>query len=190
MIRVFVCSPYAARGDNSIADNTVLAKRLCRALIDSYIAPFAPHLLYPQILEEAIAGERELGIQCGTAFISACHEVWVYDRLGISDGMQREIEHARSIGKTVNFAPALWENIDPKERPIASKVKHPRIEVLDVVTGEVIKAITLDVHNERHVKHLLASVMRNLDDSKYHARAVDCEPETNPATPIAQEVTK
>ena len=65
--RVFVCSRYA--GD--IEHNTEIAKRLCRGVILTGHAPFAPHLFFPRLLDEQEAAQRELGITLGLAFMEA-----------------------------------------------------------------------------------------------------------------------
>lgn len=97
MKRVFICSPYA--GD--ITRNVAIAQEICRDVIADGHAPFAPHLLYPQILDDADPAARETGMTCGLAFMETCHEVWAYVRDGVSPGMQRELDHAKSLGLPV-----------------------------------------------------------------------------------------
>lgn len=69
--------------------------------VESGCAPFAPHLLYPQFLNEDDLAQRDLGISLGLRFMEACDEIWVYVGDGISDGMRRELEHARMLGKRI-----------------------------------------------------------------------------------------
>lgn len=95
--RVFVCSRYAG----NIEHNVRVALALCRMALEAGLAPFAPHLLYPQLLDDADPVQRELGISMGLRFMEICDEVWVYVGEGVSDGMRRELEHARSLGKPV-----------------------------------------------------------------------------------------
>ena len=45
---VFICSPFA--GD--IKANTERTKNYCRFAVEQYAIPFAPHLLYPQFMED------------------------------------------------------------------------------------------------------------------------------------------
>ena len=97
MKRVFICSRYA--GD--IPRNTFTAERLCQKAVTAGFAPFAPHLLYPLFLDDTKLSEREAGMACGKAFIEVCDEVWVFTGDGISDGMRREIEHARCLNKCI-----------------------------------------------------------------------------------------
>ena len=97
MKRIFLCSRYT--GDT--AHNEAVAQRLCRKVIQAGHAPFAPHLLYPQFLNDGDPTERELGIACGLAFMEVCDEVWVYTGDGVSSGMERELHHAYRLGKRV-----------------------------------------------------------------------------------------
>ena len=87
---VYICSPYA--GD--IENNTAAARRYSRFAVDKGYIPIAPHLLYPQFLDDADPDERELGIFFGNAIMSKCSEVWVFGSR-ISAGMQAEIRRAK-----------------------------------------------------------------------------------------------
>lgn len=89
MKRVFVCSPYAG----NIDQNTLMACVYCRNVIMEGDAPFAPHLLYPQMLDEKKPEDRELGISLGIRMLEACDEIHVFGGK-VSSGMRREIDHA------------------------------------------------------------------------------------------------
>ena len=52
---VYICSPYA--GD--IAGNVDAARRYSRFAVDKGYIPIAPHLLFPQFLDDADPDERE-----------------------------------------------------------------------------------------------------------------------------------
>ncbi|WP_040637547.1 DUF7768 domain-containing protein, partial [Mitsuokella sp. oral taxon 131] len=83
---VYICSPYA--GD--IPSNVMAARRYCRFAVDSGCIPVAPHLLFPQFLDDSDPAERELGLFFGNALMSKCAEVWVFGS-HISSGMTAEI---------------------------------------------------------------------------------------------------
>ena len=55
---VYVCSPFS--GDP--AGNVEKAQHYCRFAVDSGYAPFAPHLFFPQFLDDGIPEERERGL--------------------------------------------------------------------------------------------------------------------------------
>jgi hypothetical protein len=95
--RVFICSRYT--GD--VARNTRVAAALCLMAIARGYAPFAPHLLYPQFLNDSDPEKRALGIALGLIFMEACDEVWVYTGNGVSDGMEIELKHAGHLGTPV-----------------------------------------------------------------------------------------
>jgi hypothetical protein len=90
---VFICSPFA--GD--IEGNTIRALRYMRFAVVRGAIPFAPHLLYPQVLDEADPSERELGLFFGMIWLGKCDELWVFGR-HISCGMAREIAKAKKRG--------------------------------------------------------------------------------------------
>ena len=87
---VYICSPYA--GD--IAANTEAARRYSRFAVEAGYIPIAPHLLFPQFLNDADPDERELGLFFGNALMSKCSEIWVFGSR-ISAGMQTEINRAK-----------------------------------------------------------------------------------------------
>jgi hypothetical protein len=41
-------------------------------------APFIPHLLYTQWLDDSKPAERQMGIDAGLAFLEACDEMWIF----------------------------------------------------------------------------------------------------------------
>ena len=66
--------------------------------------PVASHLLYPQILEDSVPAQRELGLQFGLALLERCSEIWVFnENHELSEGMRLEIGHARKKGIPVRF---------------------------------------------------------------------------------------
>lgn len=95
---VYVASPYA--GD--IQYNTEFAKQACRAVMESGHAFFAPHLLYPAILDDAQPEQRQLGMEMGLSVLSRCDELWAFGDT-VSKGMQAEIDAAESMGIPVKY---------------------------------------------------------------------------------------
>ena len=87
---VYICSPYA--GD--IETTVVAARRYSRFAVEKGYIPIAPHLLFPQFLNDSDPNERELGLFLGNAIMSKCSEIWVFGSK-ISNGMAAEINRAR-----------------------------------------------------------------------------------------------
>ncbi len=52
---VYICSPYAGE----IEPNIKFAKAACRYAMEQGCAPVAVHLLYSQLLNDAVPSERE-----------------------------------------------------------------------------------------------------------------------------------
>lgn len=95
---VYICSPFA--GD--IQQNTENARQYCRFAIEHGAIPFAPHLLYPQFMDDDKPEERALALDMGIRMLDLCDAVWVFGST-ISAGMWKEIDYARKSWKTVMF---------------------------------------------------------------------------------------
>ena len=55
---VFICSPFAG----NIERNTRRARDFCRFAVSENCIPIAPHLLFPQFMEESDPQQRRLGL--------------------------------------------------------------------------------------------------------------------------------
>jgi hypothetical protein len=95
---VYVCSPFA--GD--VARNTENARRYCRFAVRQGAIPFAPHLLYPQFMDDGNREERGLALLFGIVWLCKMDEVWVFGER-VSEGMRREIRKARDKGIPIRF---------------------------------------------------------------------------------------
>ena len=93
--KVYVCSPYNAKTPEQIEANVTLAKSVCKAIVEAGNYPVAPHLYFPQFMNEKSEAEREFGIMAGLELMKGCDEVMacvVNDY--ISSGMERELTYA------------------------------------------------------------------------------------------------
>jgi hypothetical protein len=72
-------------------------------------APFAMHLLFPQVLDDSLALDRHLGIEAGLAWLAKADLVAVYTDLGVSPGMELAIHHAEENHIPVEFRKVLIE---------------------------------------------------------------------------------
>ena len=95
---VYIASPYAGDLENNIA----FAKAACRYAVKQGCAPVAAHLLYPQLLDDSIPEERELGIRMGLRVLEACDELWICGER-LSQGMQAEYRKAKALGMPVQY---------------------------------------------------------------------------------------
>ena len=87
---VYICSPFSGDVDGNVA----AAQRYSRFAVDKGYIPVAPHLLFPQFLDDNDPKERQLGLFFGNALMSKCAEVWVFGST-ISAGMEIEIKRAK-----------------------------------------------------------------------------------------------
>lgn len=98
---IYIASPYA--GD--IEKNTAFAISCCQYAIRQGCTPIAPHLLYPQILNDTDPSERACGLAMGRQLLTVCSEVWVCGGQ-ISAGMKGEIEYALEQGVPIRHISA------------------------------------------------------------------------------------
>lgn len=98
---VIIESPYA--GD--VALNVEYARACLKDSLLRGEAPFASHLLYtqPGVLDDRVPAQRNRGILAGFAWGEVAHATAVYLDLGITEGMQRGIEHAHAAGRPIFF---------------------------------------------------------------------------------------
>lgn len=90
---VYIASPLS--GD--VERNLQFARQACRYAIAQGVTPFAPHLLYTQMLNDSSPVERQLGIDMGNQMLKLCGELWLCgDR--VSPGMAGEKALAERIG--------------------------------------------------------------------------------------------
>ena len=87
---IYICSPFS--GD--VEKNVKAAQRFSRYAVDKGFIPIAPHLLFPQFLDDEIPAERQLGLLFGNVLMSKCAEVWVFGST-VSAGMEAEIKRAK-----------------------------------------------------------------------------------------------
>ena len=70
--------------------------------MDSGYIPIAPHLLFPQFLNDNNSQERQLGLFFGNVLMSKYLELWVFgDRISV--GMEDEISRAEQKNYTIRY---------------------------------------------------------------------------------------
>ena len=82
---VYICSPFSGE----VEKNIKAAQEYSRFAVDKGYISIAPHLLFPQFLNDADPRERQLGLFFGNALMSKCSEVWVFGSY-ISAGMEAD----------------------------------------------------------------------------------------------------
>ena len=96
-MKVFICSPYA--GDT--VRNILSAQSYCRKAVAEGHFPLAPHLYFPQFLDDTDPEERTKGIGLGLFWLALCDEMWVFGTP--STGMKTEIVQAEKAGIPIRY---------------------------------------------------------------------------------------
>ena len=95
---VYIASPFA--GDTE--RNTERARGYCRFAVSKGCIPLAPHLLYPQFMDDEDKEQRRQGIRFALILLAKCDELWVFGDK-ISEGMSREIAKAKRKSKAIRY---------------------------------------------------------------------------------------
>ena len=103
---VYVCSPLS--GD--VEGNQEAARRYCRYAVDSGYVPIAPHLFFPQFMDDADEQERSLALFMDIVLLSKCAELWVFGET-VSKGMSIEIEKAKRKCKPIRYFTAECKEV-------------------------------------------------------------------------------
>jgi len=105
MKTIYVCTPYRGNDNGaSIEKNLLAARQICNEIIAQGDLPIAPHLIFPQFLNDDVEGQREIAIRLGLKMLTRCDELWWYARDGNpSEGMEAEIAFAHECQIPVTF---------------------------------------------------------------------------------------
>lgn len=87
---VYICSPLSGE----VERNQENARKYCRFAVDRGCIPIAPHLLFPQFMDDDNPADREIAMKMNMALLSKCRELWVFGN-PVSKGMAAEIQRAR-----------------------------------------------------------------------------------------------
>ncbi|NMB01752.1 MAG: DUF4406 domain-containing protein [Firmicutes bacterium] len=104
---VYICSPYS--GDIDI--NVKKARTFCRFALERNCIPLAPHLLFPQFMDDDIPQVRELAMFMNMVLLAKCNELWVFGDT-ISKGMAQEIEKAKKRKQLIRYFNEKLQEVD------------------------------------------------------------------------------
>ena len=100
---VYICSPLS--GD--VEANTERVRAFCRFALEQGQIPLAPHLLFPQFMDDDDAAERELAIFMDVVLLGKCNELWV-----VSAGMQAEIDVAKKRRQPIRWFNSEFQEVE------------------------------------------------------------------------------
>lgn len=89
----YICSPYAARDGESVAQHVLWTQCLARLAWEDGYWPVAPHLYAPQWLTDA-GPERAMGLAWGLELLPRCRVVYGFSVDRPSSGMIAELAEA------------------------------------------------------------------------------------------------
>ena len=95
---VYICSPFAGDVDR----NLMKARAYSQFAVSKNAIPIAPHLLFPQFMEDSDKREREKALFMGLVLMSKCQEVWCFGSR-ISSGMSLELAKAKKRGTKIRY---------------------------------------------------------------------------------------
>jgi hypothetical protein len=103
---VYICSPFA--GD--IERNIERARGYCRLAVSRGYIPLAPHLHYPQFMDDGDRLQRELGLRFALILPDKCDELWVFGSR-ISSDMAAETARAERRGMPIRYFDSKGEEV-------------------------------------------------------------------------------
>ncbi|MDO4306946.1 MAG: DUF4406 domain-containing protein [Eubacteriales bacterium] len=95
---VYICSPFA--GD--VENNVNMARVYSRFAVRNACIPLAPHLLFPQFMDDSVSAERSIALFMGMVLLGKCDQIWVFGR-NISAGMAAGIEKAEKKNMLIRY---------------------------------------------------------------------------------------
>ena len=95
---IYVCSPFAGDTEHNISR----ARGYCRFVVSKGHIPLAPHLLFPQFMDDDDKEQRELGLSFALVLLNKCSGMWVFGNK-VSEGMAREIKKAKKRGIPIRY---------------------------------------------------------------------------------------
>ena len=105
---VFICSPYA--GD--VETNVCNARAYSRFAVERGYIPIAPHLLFPQFMDDSDPEERDLALFMGIALMTKCAELWAFGAR-VSPGMAAEIAKATARNMPIRYFDETCKEVTP-----------------------------------------------------------------------------
>lgn len=95
---VYICSPLAGNIDGNIEK----ARHYCKFAVRNGAIPLAPHLLFPQFMDDTDSDERALAMFMNMVLLGKCDQLWVFGKT-ISEGMAAEIGKAEKRGMVIRY---------------------------------------------------------------------------------------
>ena len=103
---VYICSPFSGK----VKRNKRKARKYCRFALEQHTIPFAPHLLFPQFMDDNNSEERQIAMFMNMVMLGKCEQLWVFGE-NYSNGMKEEIRKAKERRKKIRYFTEKMEEI-------------------------------------------------------------------------------
>ncbi len=103
---VYICSPFSGK----VKRNKRKARKYCRFALEQHTIPFAPHLLFPQFMDDDNPEERQTAMFMNMVMLGKCEQLWVFGE-NYSNGMKEEIRKAKERKKKIRYFTEKMEEI-------------------------------------------------------------------------------
>ena len=103
---VYICSPFSGK----MKRNKRKARKYCRFALEQHTIPFAPHLLFPQFMDDNNPEERQTAMFMNMVMLGKCEQLWVFGE-NYSNGMKEEIRKAKERKKKIRYFTEKMEEI-------------------------------------------------------------------------------
>lgn len=118
---IYICSRYRGDDKYSVEFNIEAAQLMCRCVSEKSVIPIAPHLYFPQFLDDDKQEERDYALNIGKELIAQCRrmKVLVVDGI-ISEGMLEEIYEAQRLELPIDYLFVTKDQV----KSIGEELKH------------------------------------------------------------------
>ena len=96
---VYICSPYREN-----------ARKYSRFAVIHHSIPIAPHLLFPQFLDDTLGEDRQTAMFMNYVLLTKCVQLWVFGS-SISEGMAQEIKWAKRRHMSIRYFTEEMEEV-------------------------------------------------------------------------------
>jgi len=93
--KIYICSRYRADTKEQFKLQLAKTKEIAREVALAGHDVIVPHLMLTQFLDDSVESEREVGIASALRLLDVCGFLYVYIGLGVSKGMEAEIEYIK-----------------------------------------------------------------------------------------------
>ena len=104
---VYICTPLAGDMDGKMEK----ARRYCKFAVRNGAIPLAPHLLFPQFMDDTNPDERALAMFMNMVLLGKCDQLWVFGK-NISEGMAAETGKAEKRGMAIRHFTEGMKEVD------------------------------------------------------------------------------